>query len=226
MALARALAPRPRLVLLDEPFSSLDAALRVETREAVARALSALHATAILVTHDQSEALSLGQEVAVLREGRLVQMAAPAMLYRQPLDADLARFVGDAVVLEGWAERGVARCRLGVLALFAGPDGPVDVMIRPEQIRLVQSGEAPDRLATVAAVTFHGPDATVVLVMSDGTKLSARVAGHRVPVPGCEVGLQVEGSVTAFARSFTELQGRGRQPFSKIGSGASASSII
>src|SRR5262249_28895768 len=88
VALARALAPRPRLVLLDEPFSGLDAALRAETREAVLGALAAGGATAVLVTHDQAEALSTGREVGILRAGRLVQTAPPADLYREPADLD------------------------------------------------------------------------------------------------------------------------------------------
>jgi len=102
VALARALAPSPKLVLLDEPFSSLDAALRVETRQAVANALAASGATALLVTHDQSEALAMGSEVAVLRDGLFAQIARPETLYRQPVDVAMARFVGEAVILPGW----------------------------------------------------------------------------------------------------------------------------
>jgi iron(III) transport system ATP-binding protein len=86
VALARALAPSPSLVLLDEPFSALDAALRAETRQATAAALSAVGATALLVTHDQAEALSMGDQVAVLRGGRLVQVASPRVLYGHPAD--------------------------------------------------------------------------------------------------------------------------------------------
>ena len=90
-------------MLLDEPFSGLDANLRAETREAVTSALAAEGATAVLVTHDQAEALSMGREVAVLRAGRLAQTATPTVLYRAPVDLDVARFVGDAVVLPGTA---------------------------------------------------------------------------------------------------------------------------
>ena len=101
VGLARALAPKPRIVLLDEPFSGLDAHLRAETRAAVTRALAAEGATAVLVTHDQAEALSMGREVAVLRSGRLAQTATPTVLYRAPVDLDVARFVGDAVIVPG-----------------------------------------------------------------------------------------------------------------------------
>ncbi len=198
VALARALAPRPRLVLLDEPFSSLDAALRAETRDAVARALLASGATAILVTHDQAEALSLGAAVAVLRDGRLAQMAAPETLYRRPVDVALARFVGEAVVLPGHVARGVAHCRLGALGLAAAvPDGPVEIVVRPEQIRLRPADQSAKR-ATVSRVTFFGPDARVDLLMDDGTALAARVAGHLAPPVGLDTGIAVEGDVVAF----------------------------
>ena len=116
VGLARALAPKPRLVLLDEPFSGLDAHLRAETREAVTRALAAEGTTAVLVTHDQAEALSMGREVAVLRSGRLVQTATPTVLYRAPVDLDVARFVGEAVVVPGTARSGVVECALGRLS--------------------------------------------------------------------------------------------------------------
>jgi iron(III) transport system ATP-binding protein len=115
VALARALAPSPKLLLLDEPFSSLDAGLRVETRLAVLNALRAAGATAVLVTHDQSEALSMGSEVAVLRDGVMAQVASPEDLYRRPVDARLAQFVGAAVILEGTVEDGVVECILGRL---------------------------------------------------------------------------------------------------------------
>ena len=137
VALARALAPRPPVVLLDEPFSGLDAALRAETRAAVLHALAAQGTTAVLVTHDQAEALSMGREVGVLMAGRLVQTATPAVLYRTPANLDVARFVGEAVVLPGRADAGIVSCPLGELALVDREiQGPVETMIRPEQIRL------------------------------------------------------------------------------------------
>ncbi len=196
VALARALAPRPLLVLLDEPFSALDAALRAETRQAVMAALAATSATAMLVTHDQSEALSMADEVAVLRAGRLVQVAPPERLYRQPVDLALARFVGEAVVLPGEAGDGSVQCALGRLPLGeAQPSGAVDVLVRPEQLRLV-SGTA----ATVQRVTFYGHDASVRVLLGEHV-LTARVAGHAAPVVGAEVGVSVEGSVIVFVRT-------------------------
>ncbi len=205
VALARSLAPGPKLVLLDEPFSSLDAALRSETRHAVAAALAASGATALLVTHDQAEALSMGHEVAVLREGKIVQLASPETLYRRPADADLARFVGEAVLLTGVAAGGRVTCGLGTLRLAPGmPEGPVDILVRPEQLRLVPLAEAPEAHARVGTVTFYGHDASVSLLLSaaSGTQeLMARVAGHMSPQPGDEVGIRVEGRVVAFGRA-------------------------
>ena len=101
VALARALAPNPGVILLDEPFSAIDAALRAELGTEVRGLLRGLGVTAVLVTHDQEEALSLADEVVVMRDGEVVQVGAPQEVYRSPVDAATARFVGDAVVLEG-----------------------------------------------------------------------------------------------------------------------------
>ena len=202
VALARALAPSPRLVLLDEPFSALDAALRVETRRAVADALQAVGATAILVTHDQSEALSMGHEVAVLRAGRLVQVASPTELYQHPVDPELARFVGEAVLLEGMAVGRVVHCALGELSCDSvGASGIVDVLVRPEQIRLHSADRSPLR-GTVAEVTYYGHDASVRLTMNTPglASLTARVSGHAVPGVGERCGITIEGDVVAYNR--------------------------
>jgi iron(III) transport system ATP-binding protein len=143
VALARALAPRPALVLLDEPFSSLDAGLRAQVREEVLLALDASGTTAVVVTHDQQEALSIADQVAVLLDGRIAQTASPAALYDEPVSLAVATFVGDAIVLPGVASRGVATCALGHVALRADApqDGPVNVVVRPEQLELRADNE-------------------------------------------------------------------------------------
>ncbi|MGF6774393.1 iron(III) transport system ATP-binding protein [Paraburkholderia sp. GAS199] len=206
VALARALAPTPTLVMLDEPFSSLDAALRLETRQAVASALAATGATAVLVTHDQSEALSLGHEVAVLWHGKLIQTATPETLYRRPVTRDLASFIGEAVLLPGIVTQDRVRCELGDLPLSgAVGNGPVDVMVRPEQIRLLRADEAvtngvAPHEAVVRDVIFQGQDAAVALQLQSGTQtlLRARVPGYLTPKPGERVRLAVDGEVTAY----------------------------
>jgi iron(III) transport system ATP-binding protein len=209
VALARALAPAPRLVLLDEPFSGLDAALRVETREAVLEALAKERATALLVTHDQAEALSMGREVAVLRDGTLVQRAAPATLYRQPVDLRVARFVGDAVVLDGLLLDGRVLCALGDLEASGQSGGGdlVQAMIRPEQIRLVHDGDPSDPRRTVGASvidrTCHGPDTVLRLALTDApaTIVKARTLERVLPEPGARVGLTVAGPVVVYPLS-------------------------
>ncbi len=209
VALARALAPRPPLVLLDEPFSGLDAALRAETRAAVLHALAAQGTTAVLVTHDQAEALSMGREVGVLMAGRLIQTAAPAVLYRTPVTLGVARFVGEAVVVPGRAGGGIVRCPLGELPLIEHDvHGLVDAMVRPEQIqvRRVHGAEPGGRglgvLATASARTFYGPDSVLQLQL-DGVAepISARILGHDAPAPGERVELTVNGAVMAYPRS-------------------------
>lgn len=218
VALARALAPAPRLVLLDEPFASLDAALRVETREAVAEALERAGATALLVTHDQAEALSLGQEVAVLRGGRMAQVATPTELYRRPADAELAQFVGEAVLLPGHASAGQVHCALGLLPLAAGmPSGAVDVMLRPEQLQLTLSGRPPQPEAQVIGVSFYGRGASVRLVLcteSEAAELVAVVPGHLAPALGMKVGVTITGDVVTFPQSSpgARTQGRPSEP--------------
>ena len=201
VGLARALAPKPRVVLLDEPFSGLDAHLRAETRAAVTAALAAEGATAVLVTHDQAEALSMGREVAVLRSGRLAQTAAPAVLYRAPVDLDVARFVGAAVVVPGTAQSGVVDCVLGRLST---PDtavaGKVEVMVRPEQIRLVSSGTDGALPADVLGHRYYGPDSVVELRLRDSTRaqLSARTSDFPVPAAGDVAGVVVSGPVAVY----------------------------
>ncbi|GAA2722345.1 ABC transporter ATP-binding protein [Cellulomonas aerilata] len=201
VALARALAPRPQLVLLDEPFSSLDTALRASTRDATARALRASGATAILVTHDQAEALSFADEIAVLRAGTFRQVAAPPVVYGDPVDAEVAAFLGDAVLVPGIAGAGQVVCTFGTLAVRGFvTHGRVEVMLRPEQIRLTPPGAG--RVdATVLDIAYFGHDAVVELdLIDDATHhgIRARVAGVAQPSPGARVGLDVVGPVRVF----------------------------
>jgi len=197
VALARALAPRPSIVLLDEPFSSLDAGLRESTRRAVADALVAAEATAVLVTHDQAEALSLADQVAVMRHGRLVQLAAPETVYRSPSDAGVAGFVGEAVLLPASVSDGYATCELGSLAVRGTVSGPARILLRPEQ--LVLSGNGAGVEARVCDVSYFGHDASVRLeLVPGGTEVLARVAGHDRPRPGSLVRLTVAGEALAY----------------------------
>ena len=199
VALARALAPGPAVVLLDEPFSSLDASLRASTGRAVVRALRAARATAVLVTHDQDEALSLADQVAVMRDGRVVQASAPREVYCAPVDVDVARFVGGAAVLPATVRAGRASTALGDLTVTGEvADGAVEVLVRPEQLVLDRDGAGVK--ARVDEVSYYGHDAAVTLtVLPDGPALVARVNGAEVPEAGATVTVGVSGAVVAFA---------------------------
>jgi len=157
------------------------------------------------VTHDQAEALSMGREVGVLRAGRLVQTAAPAALYRAPADLDVARFVGEAVVVPGQAQSGQVVCSFGTLPVRGSTlEGAVDVMIRPEQIRL-ERGAAPQPngrgvAARVLGGSYYGPDTVLRLELADGsgTLVTARTYDEVVDAPGDEVTLMVAGAVAVY----------------------------
>ncbi len=195
VAVARALAPHPRVVLLDEPFSSLDAGLREATGRAVRAALTAAHTTAVLVTHHQDEALSLADQVAVMREGRLLQATDPVGLYHQPADVHVARFVGGAVTVPAVVVQGEADCALGRVTVTAdSAEGEVLLLVRPEQVRLGEVGSGVT--AEVQEVAFYGHDAAVRLRLGD-LALVSRVEGAKVPTRGSLVGVRVEGPVIA-----------------------------
>jgi iron(III) transport system ATP-binding protein len=136
VALARALAPEPEVVLLDEPFSSLDATLRAGLRREVELILRDAEATAVLVTHDQEEALSLADRLAVMREGRLVQVGAPEDVYSRPASRWAAQFVGEVNVLAGVARGQGVETELGTFDLPGPATGTVHVAVRPEQLDL------------------------------------------------------------------------------------------
>jgi iron(III) transport system ATP-binding protein len=199
VAVARALAPRPPLLLLDEPFSALDAGLRADLRRDVRDALRADRATAVLVTHDQGEALSVADQVAVMRAGRIIQSGTPAQVYGDPADAWVADFVGEAVLLPARVQDGVARTPLGALPVSGGATGEALVLVRPEQVELL-TAPAGAAQATVTHQDFFGHDALVALRLDGGERVSARIfdlAGHELTV-GQRVGLRVRGPVLAY----------------------------
>ncbi len=210
VALARALAPEPGLVLLDEPFDALDAGLRAQVRGEVRAALRAAGATALLVTHDQEEALSLADSVAVMRGGRIVQAADPQTLYRDPVDAEVAAFVGDAILLEGELRDGAIATELGSLPVrgpVAGGDGPATAMLRPEQILCRTAAAGPGTaFGRVLSITFFGHDATARIALEgrDGREIVARAAGHMLPAVGERVAMTVEGSALIFPNPAAE----------------------
>ncbi|HWQ15494.1 MAG TPA: ABC transporter ATP-binding protein [Roseiflexaceae bacterium] len=195
VALARALAPRPLVVLLDEPFSNLDAALRKSTREEVRRMLREAGATAIFVTHDQEEAFSIADTVAVMRAGAVEQAGPPHEVYLRPATRQVATFVGEANFVPGQARGHLVECSLGAVPLAAPASGRVDVMVRPEMLALRPE---PRGCGRVEHVTFFGHDQLVAVRMCDGALLQARTFPRLDLAPGAQVEVSVSGPVVAF----------------------------
>jgi iron(III) transport system ATP-binding protein len=212
VALARALAIEPEVVLLDEPFASLDAAMRASVRREVAQILRDRGTTTVLVTHDQDEALSMADRVAVLRDGRIVADSGPEELYRSPVDANLAGFLGEANLLAGTIEGGVAATPLGrlvlqdgIVASWPGPGAAAVVLVRPEQFEVwttltavPSGGGIPARVIDRA---FFGHDAVLRVVatgLADREPLLVRVTGPGAPAPGTDVLLTVRAPVMAW----------------------------
>ncbi|HXL95239.1 MAG TPA: ATP-binding cassette domain-containing protein [Streptosporangiaceae bacterium] len=211
VALARALAIEPTVVLMDEPFASLDAHLRASVRADVQRIFHEAGTTAILVTHDQDEALSVADCVAVLRDGKIAQCAAPEDLYTAPADPALAAFVGEANLLPGVHVAGSVQTVLGLLPLHQNgggfpPSGNVTVLVRPEQIEL----GPPDGSirATVVAYGYHGHDA-VLHVQPDETSPAAGSAAPDAPQEGAPLLVRVIGGDHIPVGSPVTLQARG-----------------
>jgi iron(III) transport system ATP-binding protein len=213
VALARALAPGPDIVLLDEPFSSLDASLRASVRADVHEVLRLSGATSILVTHDQDEALSMADQVAILRGGVIAQINTPSSLYRLPRDAELAQFLGEANLVEGTAAGTMVQTALGELEMVLRPasadapdpdpdpdqapaPGPVRVMVRPEQLILDDAG-ARGVPGVVRSYEYFGHDAVVRVQPEIGglPELVVRITGADPLVPGTRVGVSVHGAV-------------------------------
>ena len=178
VALARALAADPEVVLLDEPFTALDEALRVELREEVALILRAAGASALLVTHSQQEALSLADVVAVMRDGRIVQVGPPEEVYGAPADRWVAEFLGDADVVAGHAAGGTADTELGRFPA-PGLHGAVEIVLRPERVALVPGGPADvdGAPARVVRRSYFGHDQLVQVELASGARLRARTRG-------------------------------------------------
>ena len=160
VALARALAPRPAVVLLDEPFSSLDENLRAQVRAEVVGILRETNTTAVLVTHDQTEALSVGDRVVVMRDGVIDQIGTPQEVFEHPATRFVASFMGDADFLPAHVHRALLTCEIGVVSTvpgWGGVDAEVEVVLRPHEVAL---HDRPFRSApgpVVVGVEYHGP---------------------------------------------------------------------
>jgi len=192
VALARALAREPDLMLLDEPFSALDTGLRASTRKAVAGLLDRAGVTTLLVTHDQEEALSVADHVAVMRDGRFTQVGTPEQVYHQPADRFTAEFLGDCITLPCTVSANVADSALGRVPVTAD-DGPGTLMLRPEQIvaTVVSDSGQLDGLGTVIATEFLGHD-VLLTIDPAGDAAPIVVRQHSVDPPPVDAKVRIE----------------------------------
>lgn len=194
VALARALVTRPRVLLLDEPLSALDAKVRVQLREQIRRIQTELGITTLFVTHDQEEALAVADRVAVMRAGRIEQIGTPEDLYVRPQSAFVADFVGLSNRIPGDVREGVISA-YGVSFPLLGetlPDGPARAYVRPEDVELrpVAEGVA----ASVVSSSFLGSLRRTVVRLLDGTLVSVQHEVGTNYAPGDEVGVRFRGA--------------------------------
>ena len=182
VALARALASEPDLILMDEPFSNLDPSIREEVRGEVRQLLRAVGITAVIVTHDQEEALSLAGEVAVMIDGVVMQTGTPSEVYGNPANRVVGEFVGAANVLPGSATGSQVECVLGRFAA-PGSAGPVDVMFRAEALAMAEDGVP----AEVVDIDYYGHDQMITVRLQSGETLRLRL----LATPGIEIGKHV-----------------------------------
>jgi iron(III) transport system ATP-binding protein len=196
VALARALAPKPQLILLDEPFSSLDAELRVRLREDVRNVITKTGTTAILVTHDQEEALSIASRVAILRDGEFAQIGNPSEIYQAPADVEMATFLGDSVIINGVIKDDKVVTDLGLLTplnkVANGATGRV--AIRPENFYLQPN---PKGEGEVIGRQYFGHDALVEVKLPK-LVIQARANGPFAPEIGMKVTVWVRGQVNFY----------------------------
>ncbi len=204
VALARALATEPAVVLLDEPFASLDAGLRVALREEVVAILRRAGASALLVTHDQQEALSLADQVVIMRAGRVEQAGTPEDVYNRPANRWVAGFLGAAEVLPGTAADGVVDTELGRLRTDRDAGGAVEVMIRPEAVVVAAPQCAGEVTGRVVERAFYGHDQLLTLELGSGRRLRSRVGGAAPWQPGDDVQVRVDGPVHVLTPTDTE----------------------
>jgi iron(III) transport system ATP-binding protein len=202
VALARALVAEPRALLLDEPFSNLDAGLRARVREEVREILAEQKLTSVFVTHDQEEALSVADLVAVVNEGKVEQVGTPEDVYSRPATRWVAGFLGEIEVLPGKAVDGTVECELGNLPNRDELTGEVDVLVRPESLAIgtIEPPDRPSQKATVLSRSFFGHDQLVELELPSGTVVKARRLGFPAWHPGDRVRIWLEGPADTLAR--------------------------
>ncbi len=203
VALARALAPRPRVMLMDEPFSGLDNRLRDGIRDETLAVLKAEGAAVLLVTHEPDEAMRMADEIALMRDGRIVQRGAPYNVYNSPIDRDAAAFFSDINVIRGVSKGALTATPFGAFLTPGHPDGAaVDIVIRPQHLKIDfdRAGHGPrptpqdgtPARGEVIRARYLGRESLVEFKMSfDGSQLIATVPGVFLPAEGTALWLMI-----------------------------------
>ena len=191
VALARALAPQPKVLLLDEPLSALDFKLRKDMQIELKRLQMETGITFIFVTHDQEEALTMSDRIAVMSAGKIQQIGAPRDIYMRPINRFVADFIGDINILPAQISGGKATIQGVAFALNdKGPARAANVAIRPEQLRLLAANSPDSLAATVTQTVYFGTDSHVHLALANGQSLVARLqAGGDEVAGGTQVGV-------------------------------------
>ena len=205
VALARTLAPRPAVLLLDEPFSNIDSTMRSDMRREVEAILTANDVATVFVTHDREEAFAVADRVGVMNEGRMVQLDSPEALYNWPASPFVAGMAGICDFLPGRVRAGVVETEVGKLP-FTGGNGTladgveVDLMVRAEDLAVVAD---PRGLGTVRSREFRGDSTLLIVATPSGATLKCRQRSSSVLAPGTRVNLifEKEGAFVAFERS-------------------------
>lgn len=174
VALARALAPAPKVLLLDEPLSALDLKLRKEMQIELKRLQMETGITFVFVTHDQEEALTMSDRIAVMSAGHIQQVGSPREIYTRPANRFVASFIGETNFLTGQSDGSRVVLGNGAGFALAAPKGAINLAIRPEQLRVVAANEPGAMPATIASTVYFGTDTHLHLHLSDGTEVVAR----------------------------------------------------
>ena len=184
VALARTLAHKPSFVLLDEPLSNLDAALKDSLRWEIRDALKAAGVPAIWVTHDQEEALSVGDRVGILNKGKLEQLATPEACYSEPASRFVARFMGEASFIPGYFENNMVTTDIGTVpgTSVHGATGEVDLLVRPDDLSLSAEHSSPN--GKVDWVRYEGESRLYAVTLDNGSQLKVRVSHENAITPG------------------------------------------
>lgn len=192
VALARALAVEPRALLLDEPLTALDAKLREELRLEIDELLRGLGITTIYVTHDQAEAMALGDRIVVMSEGRVAQIGRPREIYMNPVSTFVAEFIGTTNVLKGNIDDGAFVTTAGAIPWPSAPAGITEVRFRPEDVRL--DDDAPNVRGKVAAAIFRGDRTRLLVDIGTDQPIVLDTSTRRDFTRGEPIGLSIDGS--------------------------------